>query len=40
MLCPIPFGFTPGAQNGQDATEASPMISRETTRTEPLTPAY
>ena len=40
MLCPVPVGFAPDAQNGQDAPETSPMISRKTTRTEPLTPAY
>jgi len=39
MLCPIPHVFASYAQNGQDAHEASPMISRKTTRTEPLTPA-
>ena len=32
--------FTSCAQNGQDAHEASPMISRKTTRTEPQPPAY
>jgi hypothetical protein len=31
--------FTPDTQNGQDAPEASPMISHKTTRTEPFTPA-
>ena len=25
MLCPIPFGFAPGTQNGQDAPETSPI---------------
>jgi hypothetical protein len=28
MLCPVPFGFAPDAQSGQDAPETSPMISR------------
>ncbi len=28
MLSPVPDGFAPCAQNGQDAHEASPMISR------------
>jgi hypothetical protein len=40
MLSPVPVGFAADAQNGQDASETSPMISRKTTRTEPLTPAY
>ena len=40
MLCPVPFGFAPGTQNGQDAPETSPMISRLATRTEPHPPAY
>jgi len=40
MLCPVPFGFALGTQNGQDAPKTSPMISLETTRTEPLKPAY
>ena len=26
MLCPLPHVFAAGAQNGQDAHEASPMI--------------
>jgi len=29
MLCPVPFGFIAGTQNGQDAPETSPMISRK-----------
>ena len=29
MLCPLPIGFAPDAQNGQDAPETSPMISRQ-----------
>jgi hypothetical protein len=29
MLCPIPFGFASGTQNGQDAQKTSPMISRK-----------
>ena len=29
MLCPVPFGFAPDTQNGQDAPETSPMISRK-----------
>jgi len=40
MLCPVPFCFTSYTQNGQDVHKASPMISREATRTEPLAPAY
>lgn len=28
MLCPIPFGFAFGTQNGQDAPKTSPMISQ------------
>ena len=27
MLCPLPHVFASSAQNGQDAHEASPMIS-------------
>src|ERR1035437_9902221 len=29
MLCPLPFGFAPGTQNGQDAPRTSPMILRK-----------
>ena len=28
MLCPVPLGFAPDPQNGQDGPETSPMISR------------
>jgi hypothetical protein len=28
MFCPVPFGFAPATQNGQDAAGTSPMISR------------
>jgi hypothetical protein len=40
MLSPVPVDFAADAQNGQDASETSPMISRKTTRTEPPAPAY
>ena len=40
MLSPVPDGFAADAQNGQDASETSPVISRVTTRTEPHAPAY
>ena len=40
MLCPIPIGFAHGAQNGQDAPEASPIDLASAARTEPLKPAY
>jgi len=40
MLSPVPVGFAADAQNGQDASETSPMILRKATRTELLTPAY
>ena len=40
MLSPLPFDFASGTQNGQDAHETSPMISRLATRTEPQPPAY
>ena len=39
MLCPLPHVFACIPQNGQDELQASPMISRKTTRTEPFTPA-
>jgi hypothetical protein len=29
MLSPVPVGFAADAQNGQDASETSPMISRK-----------
>ena len=40
MLCPVPFGFAPDAQSGQDAAETSPIDLAWAARTEPLLPAY
>ena len=40
MLCPVPFGFAPGTQNGQDAPSASPIGLALAARTEPPLPAY
>ena len=40
MLCPVQLVSLATLKNGQDAPKTSPMISRETTRTEPLAPAY
>jgi len=40
MLCPLPHVFASGAQNGQDAHEASPIDLALAARTEPLKPAY
>ena len=40
MLCPLPFGFAPGTQNGQDAPGTSPMISRKQHGPSCFTPAY